>query len=174
MNNINKSNTIKLNEDKNKKKTDLISNEIEKKIYSIKKKKKNMRLRFYAEIENIKKNNSKEVLNIQNNMFFNFIQSIVPIVNKIDNLVKKSENFIVEKHPVIEGIKLTKNIFEKNLKIWNIKKINKLNIPFNSNIHSLKKTQKLKKITNTTIIKNIIKNGYTFNKKVIKKAIVQI
>ncbi|VFP81420.1 nucleotide exchange factor GrpE [Buchnera aphidicola] len=147
---------------------------IEEKISSLIKKKKKKKLKYYADINNIKKNNKKKIDLIKNNQIKNFLKSIVPIIDKIDKLIKISQNSNLTQNTIIEGIQLTKNIFEKNLKIWRIKKIDQVNIAFNHNIHTLQDKNINNNLSNNSTIKNIKKNGYIFKNKIIKKAIVTI
>ncbi|ABJ90596.1 nucleotide exchange factor GrpE [Buchnera aphidicola] len=158
-----------LKKDKKKK---ITIKKIEKKISLLIKEKKNIRLRHYANIENIIKKNASEIKFIKTNMFENFLNSIFSIINKIDLLTINLKNMSSTQKSLFEGIKLTKNIFEKNLKNWKIKKINKINIPFNEKIHKIKKNEKKNSISKNKKIKNIIKPGYILKNKVIKKAIV--
>ncbi|VFP83609.1 Protein GrpE [Buchnera aphidicola (Cinara laricifoliae)] len=154
----------------------IISNidKTKKKIIKLIKEKKNIKLRYYADIDNFIKQNEKEIKLIQNDKFKNFLKSITPIIDKIDYLVKISINSNSIQNTIIEGIQLTFNLFEKNLKTWNISRINKTNIPFNPEIHILAKNNQITDSTNNKIVKKIKKNGYIFKKEVIQKAIVTI
>ncbi|VFP79135.1 nucleotide exchange factor GrpE [Buchnera aphidicola] len=147
---------------------------IEEKISSLIKKKKDIELRYYADIDNIKKNNKQEITLIKNNQIKKFLKSIVPIINKIDKLIKISKNSNLTQNTIIEGIQLTKNIFEKNLKIWRIKKIDQVNVIFNPKIHKLKEKNIDNNLLNNATIKNIKKNGYIFKDQIINKATVKI
>ncbi|VFP77697.1 nucleotide exchange factor GrpE [Buchnera aphidicola] len=147
---------------------------IEQKIFCIKQEKKNVKLRHFADIDNATKKNIQEVKLIKKNQFKGFIKNISSIINQIDNLVKISKKSISIPKTVVEGIRLTHNILEKNLKTWHIKKINQVNIPFNPNIHILEKNKKTDTNTDNIKIKKIKKNGYTFKNHVIKKAVVVI
>ncbi|WP_075433736.1 nucleotide exchange factor GrpE [Buchnera aphidicola] len=160
------------NIEKKEKKNSSIVKKIEEKIVSCKKEKKNIRLRYYAEIDNLIKKNKKEIKNIKKQLFKEFLKSIFPVIDKIDYLVRNSHHTHVSQNSVLEGIKLTQNIFEKSLKSWSIKKINQINVPFDSQIHNLKSNQESDIAQNKKIIKTIIQNGYIFKKKIIKKAIV--
>ncbi|MGI4816777.1 MAG: nucleotide exchange factor GrpE [Janthinobacterium lividum] len=148
--------------------------DIEQKIFYIKKEKKNAKLRYFASIDNATKKNIQEVKLIKKNQFKSFLKNISSIINKIDNLVKISKKSISIPKTIVEGIRLTHNILEKNLKTWHIEKINQVNIPFNPNIHILKKNKKKDINTDNTVIKKIKKNGYKFKNYIIKKATVVI
>ncbi|VFP78107.1 Protein GrpE [Buchnera aphidicola (Cinara cuneomaculata)] len=149
-------------------------NKIEKKILQFKKEKKVIKLRYYADIDNLTKKNKKEIQLIKHNKFKNFLKSITSIIDKIYNLVKISINSNSTENTVTEGIRLTFNILEKNLKTWHVKIINKVNIPFDPNIHVMTINKEINEHKNNKIVKKIKKNGYIFKKEIIKKAIVTI
>ncbi|VFP81044.1 Protein GrpE [Buchnera aphidicola (Cinara kochiana kochiana)] len=149
-------------------------NKIKKKIQQLTKEQKNIQLRYYADIDNLIKKNKKEIKFIKNNKFKNFLKSVIPIIDKIDNLAKISINSNSIQKTITEGIQLTFNLSEKNLKTWNIKRINKINIPFDPKIHLLATNQKINDDSNKKIVKTIKENGYVLKKEIIKKAIITI
>lgn len=145
---------------------------IEQKIFYLEKEKKTIKLRHYASIDNAIKKNTQEVKLIKKNQFKNFLKNILSIIQQIDNLVKISNKSVSVPKPVIEGIRLTNNILEKNLKTWHIKKINQINIPFDSNIHIFKKNNNKESCIDNMQVKKIKKVGYKFKNHVIKKATI--
>ncbi|WP_343126659.1 nucleotide exchange factor GrpE [Buchnera aphidicola] len=160
---------------KEEKKNLLTEEECQTKIQDLKNNLKNLKLRYYATLENIKKNTKKEISIIKNTIFKNFFKKLNPILQNIIEFLDYAKEKKKTKNPIIKGIYLTQKSFQKNLKIWKIELINQSNVSYNENIHQILDQSILQnpKKNKKNLIK-ILKNGYIIKKEIIQKAIVKI
>ncbi|CUR53108.1 nucleotide exchange factor GrpE [Buchnera aphidicola] len=146
-----------------------------KEIDILKKDINNVKLRYYATLDNIKKNTTKEIKIIKKMLFKNFFKKLYPILLQFKKFLHDTKKKNIDMHPIVKGLKLTQKSFQKNFKIWKIKEINQSSIKYDPNIHILEnKDPQLNKSNQKFNLVKIIKHGYMIQDEVIKKAIVKI
>ncbi|WP_343189604.1 nucleotide exchange factor GrpE [Buchnera aphidicola] len=171
-------NIKKKNEDLilNNKKIKKFQKKIKKKIkkfnllkLNYKKKKKEYNINF----NKIKIRLNKEIQNIYK---FSLKKIIIGLISNIDSLEqalllnkKNFENIKNIKYK--RKIKYILNKFNYLLKIFNVKKINKINIPFDPSIHEAISMQQSEKFLCNTVI-FIMQNGYILNNRLLRPAMV--
>ncbi|CAL4042625.1 Protein GrpE [Buchnera aphidicola (Anoecia corni)] len=159
---------------KNIKYTSQKVNEIQKKIFNIKKEIKNLNLRHQANIENFEKNLGIELLNIKNEYLKRFFLDFFPVLDLLDSVIYtvKKENML--KDPIIEGIVLTRILLLKCLFKFGLKKIEvSKNSCFEHKKHEINNHLDGKD-KDSYIVHNVVKPGYFFNNEILRKVRVNV
>ncbi|XRY30934.1 MAG: nucleotide exchange factor GrpE [Buchnera aphidicola (Tetraneura akinire)] len=147
---------------------------LKKEINNLKKKIFNIQLRTQANIENLKKDTQEKIKIIKKQKKEEIIINLIPIIDnfeKIENTLQKNKTKRNEK--IVEGISLTLFNLKNNLKKIGLKSIKLQDKIFNPNFHETKEKLKLNK-NNKYKIESIIKKGYIYNNKILRKLIVSI
>ncbi|QIQ41786.1 MAG: nucleotide exchange factor GrpE [Buchnera aphidicola (Microlophium carnosum)] len=163
---INKENTIDMISLQNKKiddlKLELIQNQ--KKINDIE-------LRKLANIENIKKNTKEKIKKIKQTEVERFLKTIIPVIDSLEDILTLSNTLHLKDKPLIEGIKLTLQSLLNILYKSGVQNEGQKNELFDPKIHTLISTES----SDNTLPNHIIttkKQGFTFNKILLRKAMV--
>jgi len=137
------------------------------------KKVKNIQLRQLANIENIKKNAEIKIKKIKNTQTENFFKNIIPLVDSFGDLLLYSRTLQKKDETLIRGIKLTLKSLLSTMCKFGITIEGNINEQFNPKIHHAISIKSC-----TTVLPNHIiaikKQGFTFNKILLRKAIVII
>ncbi|WP_343187887.1 nucleotide exchange factor GrpE [Buchnera aphidicola (Periphyllus koelreuteriae)] len=144
---------------------------LKEKIDEKKKQIKELPLRFFATIENIKKNTKNQCLLIKKDKKIEFFKKIFLIIDKLEKIIKNILNLKDKNNPKLQGISLIYQSLLDVIKKNNIQIEGIIGEEYNKNIHQLKNKQKIKKHSK---IKKIFKKGYSINKKIIRKVLVKI
>lgn len=130
-------------------------------------------LRKLANIENIKKNTEEKIKKIKNMEIENFLKQTIPIIDSLEDILISSNELNKKDQPLMQGIELTLQSLLNILLKSGVKIEGKKNELFNSEIHTPILTESYEKTLPNHII-SIIKKGFTFNKVLLRKAIVTI
>ncbi|XZR53197.1 MAG: nucleotide exchange factor GrpE [Enterobacteriaceae bacterium] len=167
INNKNKNDSIiKQNEDNIK-----LIDELKLNIKNNIKKEYNNFLRYKAEIENIKKRSS---INIEKTYKFaleNFIKDLLPIIDNLERSTNLLDKNNIKLFTYIEGTELTLKSIINLINKYNIKIINKINVPFNPIHHQAISIIKSKKKQPNLII-DVLQNGYILHNRLLRPALV--
>lgn len=170
--NIEKKNDLEKKEDEfilqNKK-----NQELKEKILINKKKIHDLKLRHLANIENIKKNFEKKIKNIKIIEMEMFFEKIIPVINSLEDILETAEKLHLQDEPLIQGIKLTLKSFLTLLCKFGVKIEGKKDEIFDPKIHSAILLESSSKKKSNCIL-SVKKKGFSFNKKILRKAIVII
>ncbi|XBC40908.1 MAG: nucleotide exchange factor GrpE [Buchnera aphidicola (Nurudea yanoniella)] len=147
--------------------------ELNKYINNIKKNIVDMKLREQAEIENIKKNTEKKIKQIQNTQLEFFCTHLIPILDNLKDIEKILCTLNIKNDKIIEGISLTLKLFLNTTKKFHLITEKRKNIKFDSSLHKTECEKNLNK-TNDYYVSEIIKDGYIYKGKTIRKATVKI
>ncbi|AEO07996.1 nucleotide exchange factor GrpE [Buchnera aphidicola] len=130
-------------------------------------------LRKLANIENIKKNTQQQIKNIKQTELETFLKTIIPIIDSLEDIVILSNELEKKDQPLIEGIALTLQSLLNILYKLGVKIEGKKNDIFNPKLHNSILIQSSSNTPPGHII-SVQKNGLTFNKILLRKAIVTI
>ncbi|WP_130616822.1 nucleotide exchange factor GrpE [endosymbiont of Sipalinus gigas] len=130
----------------------------------------NNNLYFKAEIENIKKRHSIEIDKIRKLSLEKFMLDLIPIIDNLERTLEHKDSKIEN---IIEGVELTLKLLIKVINNFGLFSIDKINVPFDHNIHQavvLEFSDKYK----DNYITEILEKGYILNDKLIKPAMVKV
>ncbi|QCI20921.1 nucleotide exchange factor GrpE [Buchnera aphidicola (Hyperomyzus lactucae)] len=130
-------------------------------------------LRKLANIENIKKNTEEKIKTIKNIEVENFLKKTIPIIDSLEDILTSSNELNIKDQPLIQGIELTLQSLLNILFKLGVKIEGKKNQIFNPETHTPIFTESSEKTSPNHII-SVIKKGFTFNKILLRKAIVTI
>ncbi|QCI23739.1 nucleotide exchange factor GrpE [Buchnera aphidicola (Macrosiphoniella sanborni)] len=132
-----------------------------------------IKLRTLAKIENIQKNTLEQINIIKETEIEKFLKTIFPIIETLEDIIISSNSFKKKDQPFIEGIKLTLQSLLNILSKFGLKIEGKKNEVFNSKLHTSIAIESSSNILPNHII-SVKKQGFTFNKVLLRKAIVII
>src|SRR5580765_7001841 len=141
-------------EEKNKKKYDL-----EITLYNIEKEIIDFELRSQAKIENIKKNNEKEIQNIKERQSIIFSKKIISIADDLNEILNIAHKKNINNNHIIQGINLTLKSLLNAFSKLDIKIENKKNVIFQPHLHESIETVKSTKIPSNYIV-SVLQPGY--------------
>lgn len=146
---------------------------LKKQILKKQKKIHEIQLRHLANIENIKKDTEQKIKKINITETENFFQQIIPVINVLEDILEKSKELKIYDESSIQGIDLTLKSLINILCKFGVKIEGKKNEVFNPQVHDaiLIKSSDNKKINH---IVSVERQGFSFNKKILRKAIVII
>ncbi|QCI26696.1 nucleotide exchange factor GrpE [Buchnera aphidicola (Thelaxes californica)] len=148
--------------------------ELNEEIKILQKKKKNIKLRAQAEIENIIKKNEIKKKYIKDEQFILFMKKIIPIANQLKNLYKNKKNIEKYNQNTILGIKLIFKTMLNTFFQFKIKQEGKVNELFNKKIHKINQKKNFIDSGQPQYINKIIQNGYSFGDVILSPAIVEV
>ncbi|CAL4042438.1 Protein GrpE [Buchnera aphidicola (Takecallis arundicolens)] len=90
--------------------------ELEKKLSDLIKKKKEIKLRTQANIENIKKKSEQTIQKIQKENLTNFKKELIYIVEKLNKISEISDKQSLQPNSIIEGIELIQKCLLNTIK----------------------------------------------------------
>lgn len=121
-----------------------------------------------AELENLKRRNKKEVLDVHKYAIKNFAKKLLNIIDSIEQGIKHIEdNKEIKVKSVKEGLDMTYKMFLEILKEFNIEQINSYEIKFNPEKHEAISIINDKNKDNNIII-NTLQKGYMLNTRVLR------
>ncbi|XBC39392.1 MAG: nucleotide exchange factor GrpE [Buchnera aphidicola (Nurudea shiraii)] len=147
--------------------------ELNKRISDIKKSTMEIQLREQAEIENIKKETEKKIKKIQHTKLEFFCKNLIPILDDFKNIKNTVHALKIKNNKVIKGILLTLKLLSNTIEKFNLTAEKKINVEFNPLLHQTESNQNLNDTKNCYVSK-IIKDGYIYHGKIIRKATVKI
>ncbi|QCI22641.1 nucleotide exchange factor GrpE [Buchnera aphidicola] len=130
-------------------------------------------LRKLANIENIKKNTEEKIKTIKKTETERFLKEIIPIIDCLEEILILSDKLNTKDEPLIKGIELTLQSLLNILHKLGVKIEGKKNELFNPDIH-ISISEELSENTLPNHIISTNKKGFTFNKVLLRKAIVKV
>ncbi|UAJ65156.1 nucleotide exchange factor GrpE [Candidatus Schneideria nysicola] len=148
--------------------------ELEKEIHEIQKREHESLLRTRAELENIRKRSLLEIEKVYKFSLERFISELLPVIDSLERTLEISNKMENNKQSsIIEGIELTLKSFLDTMKKFGLDIIDKVNIPFNPQIHEAINTIESKEYQPNSVIK-MIQKGYLLHNRLIRPAMVTV
>ncbi|WP_246612024.1 nucleotide exchange factor GrpE [Candidatus Schneideria nysicola] len=148
--------------------------ELEKEIHEIQKREHESLLRTRAELENIRKRSLLEIEKVHKFSLERFISELLPVIDSLERTLEISNKMENNKQSsIIEGIELTLKSFLDTMKKFGLDIIDKVNIPFNPQIHEAINTIESKEYQPNSVIK-MIQKGYLLHNRLIRPAMVTV
>ncbi|QIE01923.1 nucleotide exchange factor GrpE [Buchnera aphidicola] len=132
-----------------------------------------IKLRKLANMENIKKNTYEKIKNIKQYELEKFLKTMIPIIDILEDIVMLSHSLEKKDIPLVEGINLTLQSLLNILYKLGVKIEGKKNEIFNPELHNAILIEPSSNILPNHIL-SIKKHGLTFNKIILRKALVTI
>ncbi|CAL4042865.1 nucleotide exchange factor GrpE [Buchnera aphidicola] len=147
--------------------------ELEKKILLEQDNLLNKKKYIAEEIEKVKKRIKKDMENTYKFALEKFINELLQIIDNLERglalaLADQSNTNFKE---VINKLELTLKLCLDTLKIFGLKKINEVSVPFNPDIHQAMSIQFSESIKENYVI-SILQNGYLLNNRLLRPAMV--
>ncbi|MCR3756359.1 MAG: nucleotide exchange factor GrpE [Candidatus Westeberhardia cardiocondylae] len=142
---------------------------------ALKKEKDNL-LRAKAEIENIRRRSEKHISNAHKFALENFTTQLLPVIDNLERALEISNTSInnnKKSHYDIEGIKLTLKSLLDVVKRFGLESVEKINIPFDPDIHQAMTMIESEKHEPNKVIM-MIQKGYILNGRLIRPAMVAV
>lgn len=131
---------------------------------------KELLLRKAAELENIRKRVQKERIALFEESKIVALEDFLPISEDMKRVMEAADASKIEKG-FLEGLKLIGNKFEEVISKYGVEAINKVNVPFDVELHDamLKQSAPNKKTKSDTVLQ-VLESGYKIGNRVIKHA----
>ncbi len=130
---------------------------------------KDQLLRTIAELQNVKKRNEIEKVNISNFSITAFAKDVLSIR---DNLCLALANCKDQSDVIVDGVKMTLKHLDKILESYNIKIIASLNKPFDPNYHQAMSEAVSDKEPGTII--QVLQDGFMIKDRLLRPALVVV
>ncbi|WP_367670626.1 nucleotide exchange factor GrpE [Sodalis-like secondary symbiont of Drepanosiphum platanoidis] len=128
-------------------------------------------LRMHAEIDNINNRNKKEIEKIKKFSLEKIISELLLVIDNLERALETTKKSCFNCKITIQGIDLTLKSMINSVNKFGLKVIDKINIPFDPNIHQAI-TITHNKLFKKNYIINIIQKGYMLNGRLIRPAMV--
>ena len=127
-------------------------------------------LRAKAEMDNLRRRNTKDVENAHKYGIEKFVTELLPVLDSM-GMGMAIEDASAESHR--EGMKLTMNILEKMMEKLGIEEIDPLNEKFDADKHQAMSMQPNADVEPNTVIA-VMQKGYALNNRLIRPAMVMV
>jgi molecular chaperone GrpE len=127
-------------------------------------------LRAKAEMDNLRRRNSKDVENAHKYGIEKFVTELLPVLDSM-GMGLATENASAEN--LREGMELTMDMFEKMMEKLGIEEINPLNEKFDAEKHQAMTMQPNADVEPNTVIA-VMQKGYSLNERLIRPAMVMV
>ncbi|MGH8469397.1 MAG: nucleotide exchange factor GrpE [Gammaproteobacteria bacterium] len=127
-------------------------------------------LRARAELENVIKRSSKEVVNAQKYALERFVADLLPVKDSLD-LGRAASNQSADVAAIREGLDLTVKMLEATLSKHGIKAIEPQGERFNPELHQAMTVQESKDSVPGTVLE-VVQKGYSLNDRLLRPAMV--
>ncbi|MDQ3564793.1 MAG: nucleotide exchange factor GrpE [Pseudomonadota bacterium] len=127
-------------------------------------------LRARAELENVIKRSSKEVVNAQKYALERFVADLLPVKDSLD-LGRAASNQSADVAAIREGLDLTVKMLEATLSKHGIKAIEPQGERFNPELHQAMTVQESKDSAPGTVL-DVVQKGYSLNDRLLRPAMV--
>jgi len=127
-------------------------------------------LRAKAEMDNLRRRNSKDVENAHKYGIEKFVTELLPV---LDSLGMGLETQDASAESLREGMELTMNMLAKMMEKLGIEEINPLNEKFNADKHQAMTMQPSADVEPNTVIA-VMQKGYSLNERLIRPAMVMV
>ena len=127
-------------------------------------------LRAKAEMDNLRRRNTKDVENAHKYGIEKFVTELLPVLDSM-GMGMAIEDASAESHR--EGMKLTMNILKKMMEKLGIEEIDPLNEKFDADKHQAMSMQPNADVEPNTVIA-VMQKGYALNNRLIRPAMVMV
>ncbi|MGH8531900.1 MAG: nucleotide exchange factor GrpE [Gammaproteobacteria bacterium] len=127
-------------------------------------------LRARAELENVIKRSSKEVVNAQKYALERFVADLLPVKDSLD-LGQAASNQSADVVAIREGLDLTVKMLDATLSKHGIKAIEPQGERFNPELHHAMTVQESKDSAPGTVL-DVVQKGYSLNDRLLRPAMV--
>ncbi len=130
-------------------------------------------LRAVAEAQNVKRRAQQDVEKAHKFALDKFVESLLPVVDSLENGLKSVEASDGEHDAMREGMELTLKLFVDTLNKFNVKQINPVGDPLDPNFHQAMTMVPNPDMEPNTVM-DVIQKGYTLNGRVVRPAMVVV
>ncbi len=130
-------------------------------------------LRVQAELENLRKRNSRDLENAHKFGMEKFIQEILPVWDSLAMAVTAASDDNVDLDKMREGMDLTLKMMSSAMDKFNVEEINPEGQPFDPEQHQAMSMQETSDAAANTVI-NVFQKGYLLNGRLIRPAMVVV
>ena len=129
-----------------------------------------MYLRAVAEMDNLRRRNSKELENVHKYGIEKFVTELLPV---LDSMAMGLAVTDASAESLREGMELTMNMLEKMMEKLGIEEIDPINEKFNAEKHQAMSMQPSADVEPNTVIA-VMQKGYLLNDRLIRPAMVMV
>ncbi len=131
-------------------------------------------LRLMAEMQNLQRRYSEELLNMKKRDGQNFIKDFLPIIDNFERAIKMDDNNLDDEvSKFLEGFKMIYANMLSNLSSKGVKEIDALGKDFDPNIMEAVLTEKVDGINSNEVIE-VLQKGYLYNDILLRPAMVKV
>jgi len=134
---------------------------------------KDLALRTHAEMDNLRKRQSRELENAHKYALDKIAEELLPVRDTLELGVAAADEEQAELAKIVEGTELTLKMLTQALEKFNICEVNPVGEKFNPDLHQAISVQEgTDKEANTVL--NVMQKGYTLNDRLLRPAMVVI
>lgn len=126
-------------------------------------------LRKAAEFENMRKRTERERLQVYETARIEALRELLPVNDDLKRTLEAADSSKVDSI-FLEGIKMVSNKFDGVLARYGVERIDKVNIPFDVDLHDAMMKQKAESNVESNTVLTILEPGYKMNDRVIRHA----
>lgn len=131
-------------------------------------------LRMQADSDNILRRAERDVANAHKYALEKFVSELIPIVESLELCVENETKLAAkDTASLVEGVKMTLNMFYAALEKFGVKQINPVGETFDSEFQQAISMQYDPKVKPGTIV-SVLQKGYTLNNRLIRPALVVV
>jgi molecular chaperone GrpE len=130
-------------------------------------------LRSQAEIENLKRRQSKELENAHKFALEGFVKALLEVKDSLSMGLKSAQAEQANLETLIEGIQMTDKVFLSTLEKFNVQMIDPKEQSFNPELHQAV-TMVPNPDTKANIVLEVVQVGWTLNNRLIRPAMVVV
>lgn len=130
-------------------------------------------LRTHAEMENLRKRQSRELENAHKYALDKMAEELLPVRDTLELGVAAAEDEQAELSKIVEGTELTLKMLTQALEKFNILEVNPLGEKFNPDLHQAISMQEGTDQPANTVL-TVMQKGYTLNDRLLRPAMVVI
>ena len=134
---------------------------------------KEQNVRLLASIENSKRISTREIEKAHKYALGNFVKSILDVGDSIGSGIETASCNDCEASVVLDGLKMTKNIFETTLRTFGVEEINPVGLVFNPDYHEAV-TMVASNDCDSNIIIEVVQIGYSLNGRLVRPSMVVV
>ena len=130
-------------------------------------------LRTQAELENLRKRNTRDLENAHKFGMEKYIQEILPVWDSLAMAVAAASDDNVDLNKMREGMDLTLKMMTSAMEKFNVEEVNPVGLPFDADLHQAMSMQETADAAANTVI-NVFQKGYLLNGRLIRPAMVVV
>lgn len=132
-------------------------------------------MRLHAEMDNLRKRNSREMDNLRKYALDKFSKSLIPVADSFDKAleVASKDELEITAEQMVEGTVMTQKVFLKVLADNGVELINPVNEKFNPEFHEAMAQVPNPDLDPNTVV-DVFQKGYVLNGRLIRPAMVVV